>query len=78
MKKLDKIIKELYDLEITENIYNDIIETFEDYTFKGISEIIFKENIKKDEITFYINHRNSWEINIKIENNMIKEIYLEV
>jgi hypothetical protein len=58
---------------------NDIVATFEDYTFEGESEIIVnKNNSAGTEILAYANHRHAPELKILIEKNedeyLIKEV----
>ena len=78
MKTIDQIIKDLKGMKITDDIENDISCVFEDYSYKGETEVI----VSKDESNFnisyqaYINQEDSPIVCIKVNGDKIADAWI--
>ena len=74
---IEKIIKNLIEMEVTNDFINDIIASFEDYEYMGETEIIVSKDEYNSNIDYqaYANHKDAPIICIKIENNKIVDAW---
>jgi hypothetical protein len=70
---IKQVLENLQGLEVLENIENDVIEAFEDYSFEDVRSVIVSKDKSNSNIDYqaYIDHKDAPIIKIKIKNNKI-------
>lgn len=76
---IQEVILNLIGMEVTDNFISDVICAFEDYSYKGKTDVIVSKDESNNNIDYqaYIDHANSPIICIKIEDKKIVNAWEE-
>lgn len=72
---LEKVIENIKKIEVTEDFVNDVICAYEDYEYKGETEVIVSKD-SDTEYQAYINHQDAPIIRISIDEERVKDAWV--